>query len=66
MFLMADFLVSCFGKMRHFERCLACYPMAKETEERELRAKIANDRLKLMYEEFDQASIKYNKLFFEF
>ena len=66
MFLMADFLVSCFGKTRHFERCLACYPMAKETEERKLRVKIANDRLKLLYSEFDQASIKYNKLFFEF
>lgn len=64
-FMMVDFAVSCLGKTHHYERCLACYPMEKEKEEKLQKIEIANERLKLLYEEFDQAAIKYEKVFFD-
>ncbi len=63
-FLMVDFAITCIGETHHYERCLACYPAEKEKEEKQQKTQIANDRLKILYAEFDQASIKYNKKFF--
>lgn len=63
-FLMVDFAITSLDKTHHHERCLACYPAEKEEEEKEMRTKIANDRLNILYKEFDQASIKYDKIFF--
>ena len=62
-FLMVDFAVTCLGKTHHYERCLACYPMAHE-EERQQMIVIANERLKLLYGEFDQVAINCEKRFF--
>ncbi len=39
--------------------------MDKEKEERETAKKLANDRVAGIYKGFDQANIKYNKVFFE-
>jgi len=64
-FLMVDFSVTSLGETHHHERCLACYPADKEKEEKRQKIQIANSRLKLLYEEFEQASIKYEKKFFE-
>ena len=36
----------------------------REKEEKQYRINIANERLKILYDEFDQASIKYEKHFF--
>jgi len=63
-FLMVDFAVFCQRRTSHVERCLACYTAAKEKEERPAKTEIANERLKLLYNEFDQASITYEKRFF--
>jgi len=63
-FLMVDFAVTCLEKTRHYERCLACYPAEKEKEEKQQKTQIANDRLKILYAEFDQASMKCYKKFF--
>ncbi len=64
-FLIAEFAVTSLGEIHHHERCLACYPADKEKEEERQKTQIANSRLKLLYEEFEQASIKYEKKFFE-
>ncbi|MBW1864479.1 MAG: hypothetical protein JRI64_02310 [Deltaproteobacteria bacterium] len=63
-FLMVDFSVTCLKKDHHYERCLACYPMDREVEEKSEKAAIADERLKLLYEEFDTVSIRYEKRFF--
>ena len=63
-FLMVDFVVTTLGKTHHYERCLACYEADKEREEKAPGIDIANERLKLLYSEFDQASIKYERCFF--
>ena len=63
-FLMVDFAVTTLGKTHHYERCLACYEAEKEQQEKSQGINIANERLRLLYEEFDQASIKYQKQFF--
>lgn len=63
--LPVDFKVTSLGETHHHERCLACYPADKEKEEKRQKIQIANCRLKLLYEEFEQASIKYEKKFFE-
>ncbi len=63
-FLMVDFTITCLGKTHHYERCLACYPVERELEEKEEKTQIANNRLMILYTEFDQASIKCNKNLF--
>ena len=63
-FLMADFEITCLGKTSHIERCLACYP-EKGEEEKSEKMDIANQRLKLLYEEFERASVKYEQRFFQ-
>ena len=64
-FLMVDFTVTSLGETHHHERCLACYPTVRAEEEKSKMEKIANDRLRLLYQEFDDASITYEKCFFE-
>ncbi|MGB5985652.1 MAG: hypothetical protein WBG37_10135 [Desulfobacterales bacterium] len=63
-FLMADFKINCLGKVSHIERCLACYPKDGEKEEKPEMTKIANERLKLLYQAFAEAAIEYDELFF--
>jgi len=63
-FLMAEFGITCLGKTSHIERCLACYPEKREEEQSEMM-EIANQRLKLLYEEFERASVKYEQRFFQ-
>ncbi len=63
-FMMAGFTISCLGKIQHYERCLACFQMEREKEEKQYRIDIANERLKILYDEFDQAAISYEKRFF--
>ncbi|MEE4263023.1 MAG: hypothetical protein V2I56_10060 [Desulfobacteraceae bacterium] len=63
-FMMAEFMITCLGKTDRYERCLACYQTEREKEEKQYRISIANERLKILYDEFDQASIKYEKHFF--
>lgn len=63
-FLMADFTITCLGKTSHIERCLACYPKDKE-EEKPAMIEIANERLKLLYETFERASVNCRQLFFQ-
>jgi hypothetical protein len=64
-FLMGDFTVTSSGKEHLCQRCLACYPTDKETEERQRVIRVANDRLAALYERFDETSIVYGKRFFE-
>ena len=63
-FMMASFMITCLGKIHRYERCLACYQTERDTEEKEYRINIANERLKSLYAEFDQASITYEKNLF--
>ena len=63
-FLMVDFAVTGLGKTGHYERCLACYPTEREEEEKSKMVKVANERLRLLYQEFDEASITYEKRYF--
>jgi hypothetical protein len=63
-FLMVAFAIQSLGKKGHFERCLACYPSAQE-EEKSKAVEIANDRLRFLYVEFDEAGIQYKQTFFE-
>ena len=64
-FLMVDFTVTCLGKIHHYERCLACYPMAQEAEEKQQKVAIANERLRLLYHEFDRVAIDHEKRYFD-
>jgi hypothetical protein len=63
-FLMAGFKIACLGKASRIERCLACYPKEKE-EEKPQAVETANDRLKLLYEEFERASVSFGQRFFQ-
>jgi hypothetical protein len=61
---MVSFSITALGKTYPYERCLACYEAEKEAQERPQRIDIANERLAILYGEFDLASIKYEKRFF--
>jgi len=63
-FLMVDFTVTTLGRSGHYERCLACYHTKEEKEEKQIATGVANERLRLLYQEFDDASIRYEKCFF--
>ena len=63
-FLMADFTVTSLGRTGRYERCLACYPTEEEKAEKQIAAALANERLRLLYQEFDDAAIRYEKCFF--
>jgi hypothetical protein len=63
-FLMVDFTVATLGRSGRYERCLACYPTGEE-QERRIAIGVANERLRLLCQEFDDASISYKKCFFE-
>jgi hypothetical protein len=64
-FLMADFVVSSLGQSSRIERCLACYPAEKEREEKNQAVTTANSRLEILYGQFDEAAVRYNKNFFK-
>ena len=64
-FLMVEFNVTTLGRSGHSERCLACYPTEKEKEERWIATEVANERLRLLYQEFDDALIIFEECFFE-
>lgn len=64
-FLMADFAITSPDGKHGFQRCLACYPTEKEQEEKQHQKQIANDRLALLYQQFDETSIAYEMRFFE-
>jgi hypothetical protein len=63
-FLMVGFTITCLGKIHRYERCLVCYQTEREKEEKQYRINIANERLEILYDEFDQASITYKKQLF--
>jgi hypothetical protein len=62
--LLADFTVTAQGKTAQCQRCLGCYPTEREQEEKPLQIEVANDRLSLIYREFDLSSIIYEEKFF--
>lgn len=63
-FLMVNFTVTGLGRTGNYERCLACYPTEREGEEKASMVKVANERLRLLYQEFDEAGITYEKRLF--
>lgn len=63
-FLMVDFVITSLGKTSRIERCLACYPEAKARDAKIEKTNLANERLKLLYEEFESASVKFEQNFF--
>jgi hypothetical protein len=64
-FLYGEFAVQAPAQKGSYQRCLACYATEREKEEKPQAVRIANQRLSLLYREFDKASIQYGKLFFE-
>ncbi|MBW1781172.1 MAG: hypothetical protein JRL30_10575 [Deltaproteobacteria bacterium] len=65
MFFTGNFDVTHLGETHVCQRCLACYAIQNEREERETVRDLANRRLTAIYTDFDGANIRYNKVFFE-
>ena len=64
-FLMCDFTVTTLGRTGSYQRCLGCYATKEAIEEKPNAFVVANQRLTLLYQEFDQTDIKYEERFFE-
>lgn len=63
-YLMAGFTVTTPAKTAECRRCLGCYATEREREERPAQIQVANDRLSLLYTEFELSSVRYRKAFF--
>jgi hypothetical protein len=63
-FLMGNFNISTLGRNTQFQRCFACFKTEQEQQEKSRAIATANDRLKLLFSEFDEAKINYNACFF--
>ena len=64
-FLNGEFKVTALGRTSECQRCFACYPTDGGKSEKQHAIKTANARLTVLYEEFDQVSIDYEKRFFD-
>jgi len=64
-FLLADFTVTTQGKTASCQRCLGCYPTEREKQEKPVQIQVANDRLSLLYREFEISAVSYEKGFFQ-
>jgi len=59
-FLMGNFSITTLGRKSSFQRCLACFPTEDNNGEKNIAVHTANERLKLLYTEFDTAEIQYH------
>ena len=64
-FLNVDFTIDCLESINYYERCLACFPTEEADGEKKIATEVANERLRLLYQEFDAVGITYEKHFFE-
>ncbi len=64
-FFAINYNVTHLGETHICQRCLACYAIDNEEAERETARELANTRASGIYAQFDDANIKYNKVFFE-
>ena len=64
-FFTSNFNVRHLGEIHICQRCLSCYAMENEKEERETARDLANRRLASIYTDFDSANIQYNRVLFD-
>lgn len=64
-FLNGIFKIDTLGRTGYFQRCFACYGTETEGEERVAALRVANQRLELLYREFDAVAIVYEKALFQ-
>jgi hypothetical protein len=63
-FLNADFAFTMLGQSGSCQRCFGCYGTESEAEEKPKAVAVANQRLALLYQEFDNAGIQCEKRLF--
>ncbi len=63
-FLSGEFKAVIDDETYRCHRCFSCYTTGRETDERQLAIDVANNRLELIYQAFDQAFITYNRAVF--
>ena len=64
-FLSGEFTAKAAEKNYKCHRCFACFPTGKTGEEKARAIKVANTRLRLIFQEFQQAGIDHRQAFFE-
>ncbi|MGD8367429.1 MAG: hypothetical protein PVG78_07305 [Desulfobacterales bacterium] len=63
-FLNGDFAFTMLGRSGSCQRCFGCYATESEAEGKPAAVAVANKRLALLYEDFDNAGIQCEKRFF--
>lgn len=63
-YLMADFDITTLGGKNQFQRCFSCFQTDNEAQEKPVAVQTANDRLKILFNEFDDAKVQYKICFF--
>jgi hypothetical protein len=63
-FLNGEFAFTALGRSGSCQRCFGCYGTETEADEKPAAVAVANQRLALLYESFDEAGIQCEKKFF--
>ena len=63
-YLIASFTVTTPEMAGECQRCFGSYATERERQERPVQIQVANNRLSILYKEFDLASVKYERAFF--
>lgn len=63
-FLTAGFTVKKVAGTKEFQQCFACYETSKEQDLKHTAIALANERLEMIYSEFDAAGVPCEKAFF--
>jgi hypothetical protein len=64
-FLSGEFTARAVDKTYKAHRCFACFPTDRSAEEKPLAIKVANARLAMIFQEFEQVGITHRPNFFQ-
>jgi len=64
-FLQCTFTLTSLGKTFQYQACFSCFPTDEQDGKKQESIRVANERLTELYQRLDDASVKYEKLFFE-
>ena len=64
-FLQCIFTLTSLGKTYQYQACFSCFPTAEQDGKKQESIRVANERLTELYQRLDDASVQFEKRFFD-
>ena len=64
-FLQCIFTLTSLGKTYQYQACFSCFPTAEQDGKKQESIRVANERLTELYQRLDDASVRFEKRFFD-